>query len=157
MEQQGRLRRHETSAQEVADLLRIVDDGLADARVELITVDRRFCAAYDAGRALADVVLRSAGYRTVGSGRHVTVFEALPLVLGEDCAALGTYLDTCRAKRNVAEYDRVGEIMSGEVTELIEAVEGLRDEVLEWLEAHRPEPVQPQEEGKEVDGSDTVA
>jgi len=157
MEQNGRLRPHETSTEEVADLMRIVDDGLADARVELITIDRRFCAAYDAGRALADVVLRSAGYRTVGSGRHVTVFEALPLILGEDCAALGTYLDTCRAKRNVAEYDRVGEIMSGEVTELIEAVEALRDEVLEWLQTHHPELVQPQSGGEEVDGSETVA
>ncbi len=145
MARRGRLRRHDTSAQEVTDLLRIVDAGLADARVEAISVDRRFCAAYDAARALADLVLRSAGYRTVGAGRHVTVFEALPLVLGEGFTSLGEYLNTCRAKRNTSEYDRVGEIMSGEVTELIEAVEGLRAEVIEWLQTHHGGLWQPEE------------
>lgn len=84
LERAGRLRRHETSPQEVADLMRIADEGLADARVEAVTVDRRFCAAYDATRALADLVLACTGYRPAGQGRHVTVFEALPFVLGED-------------------------------------------------------------------------
>jgi hypothetical protein len=138
-ERTGRLRRHETSAQEVADLLRLADEALADARVEVISRDRRFCAAYDAARALADLVLACAGYRTGGASRHVTVFEALPLVLGEDYVALGRYLNTCRVKRNVSEYERVGQIMLTEIEELIESASALRDDVYAWLQAQRPD------------------
>ncbi len=138
LEVKGRLRRHETSAQEVADLMRIAEAGLADARVEAVTLDRRFCAAYDAARALADLVLACSGYRPAGQGRHVTVFEALPMVMGEGHAGLGTYFSTCRAKRNVAEYERTGEIMPGEVSELINSVETFREEVLEWLRERHP-------------------
>ncbi len=68
LEAKGRLRRHETSAQEVADLMRMAEAGLADARVEAVTLDRRFCAAYDAARALADPVLACSGYRPAGQG-----------------------------------------------------------------------------------------
>lgn len=138
LEANGRLRRHETSAQEVADLMRIAEAGLADARVEAVTLDRRFCAAYDAARALADLVLACAGYRTMGAGRHVTVFEALPMAMGEERAELSGYLSICRARRNVAEYERVGEIMADEVSELIECVEAFRGEVLEWLRERHP-------------------
>ena len=66
-------------------------------------------------------------------------------MLGEGFTSLGEYLNTCRAKRNTSEYDRVGEIMSGEVTELIEAVEGLRAEVIEWLQTHHGGLWQPEE------------
>ncbi|MGD9498487.1 MAG: hypothetical protein AB7Y46_19490 [Armatimonadota bacterium] len=146
-ERRGRLRRHETSAQEVADLLRLADEALGDARVEVISRDRRFCAAYDAARALADVALACAGYRTAGAGRHVTVFEALPLVLGEAYVDLGRYLNTCRAKRNVSEYERVGQIMLAEVEELIESALALREDVYAWLQAQHPDLLPPTEQG----------
>jgi len=138
LEGQGRLRRCQVSAQEIADLMRMVDESLADAQVEAVTLDRRFCAAYDAARALADVVVACAGYRPAGAARHVTIFEALPLVLGERYAGLADYLDTCRSKRNVAEYQRVGEIMGEEVTGLIESAAALRADVIAWLQAHHP-------------------
>ncbi len=136
---EGRLRRHRTSRQEIANLFRLADQGLADARVEAVSLDRRFCAAYDAARSLATVVLACAGYRTAGTGQHATVFEALPLVLGATYAELTAYFDACRSKRNVAEYQRAGEIMSQEVAELIDATEAFRDEVLTWLREQHSE------------------
>lgn len=38
----GRLRRHRTSAREIADLLGVVERNLADASVEAVSTDRRF-------------------------------------------------------------------------------------------------------------------
>ncbi len=135
----GRLAEHRTSRQEIADLLRLGEAALADANVEAISLDRRFCAAYDAARTLATIALACAGYRPTGQGQHRTVFDALPAVLGEDYSDLAAYLNACRGKRNVAEYRRFGQIMDEEINELIETVESFRDEVLAWLQAHYPD------------------
>lgn len=44
----GRIRSHRTSANEVADLMRVVDRDLADAVVTQLSTDRRFVTAYNA-------------------------------------------------------------------------------------------------------------
>jgi len=48
-------------------------------------------------------------------------------------------LDTCRSKRNVAEYDYVGGVTKEDVSELIGYVNELRGEVLRWLNDRHPE------------------
>jgi hypothetical protein len=65
---EGKLRRHRTSAKEIADLLRVVDRDLADAAIAQTSADRRFATAYNAALALATVVLHAAGYRSAGLG-----------------------------------------------------------------------------------------
>ena len=44
----GRIRSHKTSAQEVADLLRVVERDLADAGIAQLSADRRFATTYNA-------------------------------------------------------------------------------------------------------------
>ncbi len=134
-----RLRRHKTSAQEIANLLATAERDLADARVEAVSLDRRFMAAYGAALALATVPLTCAGYRTTGEGRHMTVFEALPVTMGEDYEDLSTYYDSCRRKRHTAGYRRPGEVSESEVEELIESVSGFMDQVKDWLPTNHPE------------------
>lgn len=134
----GRLRTHRTSAREIAELLDLARQRLADARVPAVSADLRFCAAYQAALQLATIPLHCAGYRAVGSGHHVTAFEALPLVMGPKFGALGAYYDTCRVKRNVAECRRAGEIAEGEVEELIESAEAFMEQVRAWLRANHP-------------------
>jgi hypothetical protein len=48
------------------------------------------------------------------------------------------YLDTCRNKRNVVEYDYVGGVSEDDVDELIAFVKELREEVIQWLRANHP-------------------
>lgn len=134
-----RLTGSQTSPQEISDLLHLVDQYFADAQVEAISADLRFAAAYQAALQLATIPLRCAGYRTTGEGRHVAVFQALPLIMGETYGDLADYYDTCRRKRHEAEYRRVGRISESEVAELIEAVGAFRHQVKEWLQAHRRE------------------
>lgn len=66
----GRLRPHQTSAKEIADLLILVTRDMEDAAFEGLSADRRFATAYNAALQLATVVLRAAGYRTADAAHH---------------------------------------------------------------------------------------
>lgn len=134
-----RIQRHRTSSQEIGDLLKPAERGLADAGVSGISTDLRFSAAYEAALALATIPLHCAGYRTRGAGHHATAFEALPLAMGEGARSRAELFDTCRAKRNVAQYRRAGEITCAEVEALMQAVAVFRTEIEQWLETHHPE------------------
>ncbi len=132
------LRGHKSSPQEIRDLLQIVDRDLKDACRDL-SADWRFGIAYNAALKLCTVLLYASGYRAEKNLQHYRTIQALPLILGEKKKADADYLDTCRIKRNQAEYDRVGVVSEGEATELIEFVRGLRDIVCSWLAAEHPE------------------
>ncbi|GAB4262415.1 MAG: hypothetical protein Kow00122_18860 [Thermoleophilia bacterium] len=126
----GRLRRQATSASEIADLLKIVERDLADARIQALSADRRFATAYNATLQLATVVLRAEGLRTRGSGHHHTTIRALPLVLGESVGGTADYLDACRSRRNTLDYHGIGIATEADVAELIEeAPAGVCDRV----------------------------
>ena len=103
-----------------------------------VSLDRRFMAAYSAALALATVPLACAGYRPRGEYRHVTVFQALPLVMGAEIQQLSEYFNTCRQKRHQALYDQVGQATASEVEELIESVESFMDQVKDWLRTNHP-------------------
>ena len=129
----GRIRSHRTSANEVADLMRVVDRDLADAAVTQLSTDRRFATAYNAALQLATIALHAAGYRTAASGHHWASFHVLPEIMGSRAQTRADYLDNCRAKRNVSDYDRAGEISDSELQELMAEVQAFRQDLLAWL------------------------
>jgi hypothetical protein len=49
------------------------------------------------------------------------------------------YLDTCRNKRNITEYDYVGGVTEEDVEELIIFVNELREEVIQWPKKQHPD------------------
>ena len=57
----GWLRREATSPGEIKDLLGIVERSLADSKVEAVSTDLRFIAAFSAALTLATTVLRASG------------------------------------------------------------------------------------------------
>ena len=136
---EGKLRPHRTSAAEISDLLKVVDRDLADAAVGGISADRRFAIAYNAALALATMVLHAAGYRSVGLGHHATTIQLLPDIIGPQVQVRADYLDNCRSRRNVADYDRAGVISGTEAAEVLAEARAFRADVLEWLRAHHPE------------------
>lgn len=131
----GWLRPHETTRQEINDLLQIVDRDLVDARKDM-SADWQFGIAYNAALKLCTVLLSASGYRAERSLQHYRTLQALPLILGAERQDDADYLDTCRVKRNQAEYDRVGVVSQGEAKELIGFVEEFRETVLRWLQVH---------------------
>jgi hypothetical protein len=134
----GHLRPHRTSAKEVADLLRVVDRDLADAEIPQLSADRRFATAYNAALQLATIALYAAGYRAFGTGQHWTTFHVLAEIMGTQGRVRADYLDNCRSKRNVTDYDRVGEISQREVEEILAEVRAFRGDLLDWLKRNHP-------------------
>jgi len=134
----GWLRPHRTSKKETFDLLQIIDRDLRDAGGD-ISADWRFGIAYNAALKLCTILLYAEGYRPEKNLQHFRTIQSLPLILGKKHDPDAKYLDTCRNKRNVTEYDYVGGITEDDVAELVEYVNELRDEVLRWLNENHPE------------------
>ena len=135
----GWLRPHKTSEQEVRGILELVERDLTDASMVEISKDWRFNIAYNAGLQLATLVLYAAGYRTGrGESKHYRIIQALPLVLGQGFSATRDYLDNCRRKRNISEYDAAGTISQKEAEDLLQMVLGFKVEVEDWLRQKHP-------------------
>jgi len=135
---EGRLRSHQSSAKEIAELFRVVERDLGDAGLVVLSADRRFATAYNAALQLATILLRAAGYRTTGTAHHWVTFQALPEILGESQRGRAGYFDRCRVKRNFADYDQAGLTSEGEVDELLEEVTEFKQMALDWLSRHQP-------------------
>jgi len=116
---QGKLAYHKTSKKEISNLLRLVKRDIRDARVKGLSNDRKFATAYNAMLQSATILLYCNGYKTKGAGSHFTVFQAMKDILGKDYFELADYFDSCRAKRNITDYDYSGGISQKEALELI--------------------------------------
>jgi hypothetical protein len=138
-QREGRLQTYRTSRRRIRELLDLVQRGLDDARVESISTDWRFAAAYDAALTLATIPPECAGYRTRGVGHHAATFEALPLVMGASFRGLGDYFEHCRKKRNEVAYHRAGVVSLSEAEEPIRSVLAFREQVQEWLRENHPQ------------------
>jgi hypothetical protein len=134
----GWLRAHQTSPQEIRELVAMVDRDLADAQGD-ISNDWRFGIAYNAALKLCTILLHASGYRPEKTLQHYRTITALPLILGEQHQADVDYLDACRMKRNTVEYDRVGGATEADVDELVKFAKDLRKEVLDWLRQQHPQ------------------
>jgi uncharacterized protein (UPF0332 family) len=133
----GWLRSHQSSRKEISDLLRIIDRDLQDATGD-ISADWRFGIAYNAALKLCTILLYAEGYRPEKTLQHFRTLQALSLILGIHHETDAKYLDTCRNKRNVVEYDYVGGVTEEDVDELIAFVKELREEVIQWLRENHP-------------------
>ena len=128
-----RLRQHRTSIKEVAELLRVVKRDLADAKVAQLSLDRCFATAYNAALQLANIALYATGYRATGTGHHWVTLRVLPEIMGQEAQSRADYLNNCRAKRNVTDYGRAGEVSDTEVAEILDEVLAFQADLLKWL------------------------
>ncbi len=62
----------------------------------------------------------------------------MPFILGEERKDDAEYLEACRKKRNIVEYEYVGGATEDEADELIGFVKSLRGDVLRWLKMKHP-------------------
>ena len=133
----GWLRPHQSSRKEITDLLRIIDRDLQDAAGN-ISADWRFGIAYNAALKLCTILLYAEGCRPEKTLQHFRTIQSLPLILGSNHETDAKYLDTCRNKRNVVEYDYVGGVTEEDVDELVAFVKELHAEVIQWLNENHP-------------------
>jgi len=132
------LRPHQTNRQQIADLLAIVERDLEDASTVRLSTDWQFAIAYNASLKLCTILLYAEGYRPERNLAHYRTLQALAKILGNDRQSDADYLDTCRSKRNLFEYDMAGRTSAEEAKELLEFSKELHGDVMVWLEKRHP-------------------
>ncbi len=114
-------------------LLRAAERNIIDSKIDLVSPENRFDAAYKAIMQLANAALQAHGYRTLTSkpGHHQTMLQLLPETLGTDKKTV-IILDAMRKQRNIADYS--GDIIpEGTVIACIAEAEALLKNFKEWL------------------------
>ncbi len=134
----GWLVQHQTSVQEIADLLAVADRDLAASRTTGLDADWRFNIAYNAALQAATAALAACGYRAERQAHHYRVLQSLTLTIGAD-AAMVQQLDRFRRKRNQGAYERAGLVSNQEAEEMCALAARLRDTVIDWLQKEHPE------------------
>lgn len=129
----GVLVKQDSSKDEISDLIKIVERDLEDSAQTEISNDWQFGIAYNAALKLANILVRASGYRVKGQGHHMNTIAMIPLILGNHKKDDADYLETCRRKRNIVEYDCVGGATTEDVKELRGFVQEFQKEVLNWL------------------------
>ena len=135
----GWLRREPTSPDEIRSLLGIVKRNLADAKVEAVSTDLRFIAAFNAALCIATMALRATGHRTVTqAGHHVKTIESLELTLKSNAKIVQKF-KTFNNKRNKSVYDVAGAVSDQELVAMVSLANELKDGAIAWLREIRPE------------------
>ena len=134
----GWLRSHTTSDVEVGNLFAIVDRDLLDVGKD-ISADWRFGIAYNSALKLCTILLFASGFRAEKPLEHYRTLQSLPLILGEMYGKDALYLDACRKKRNIVEYDHAGGATDQDAEELIGFVMDLRETTRAWIAEQRPD------------------
>jgi hypothetical protein len=122
----------------IGRLLSAARRNIADARVQEISAENRFDAAYKAIMQLANAALQANGYRTLTSkpGHHMTMIQTLGQTLGVDQQTV-IVLDALRKQRNVSDYS--GDVVPiSAVQECLTHAEALLETILAWLQANQP-------------------
>ena len=136
-EKNGWLKPHKTSKQEIQDLLKIIERDLNDCRIVSISPDWRFVIAYNAALQCCIIPLYCEGYMPArGQSTHYRIIQSITLTLGSDFKETVIYLNACRTKRNISDYESTGTISESEVGELIKNVEELFSDVKNWVRKH---------------------
>ena len=127
-----------SSPEEIADLFSIVDRSLDDLKVEGISDDLRFHAAYNGILTVANIALRASGFRvSAGQGHHQRVIESLEYTLTtQDQDAREKWVRKIKShsqKRNTTSYDSAGGVSPNDLTQIIRDLTTLRACVTLWL------------------------
>ena len=137
---EDKLKLHNSSADELTNLFKIIDRDISDASIKELSADRRFITAYNAILQLTTVVLRANGLRTNPNkaGHHRISIDALPEILGSKFQEITDYFHACRIKRNVSDYTSSGEISEKEVLEIVSEAKKFKSAVLQWVRKNYP-------------------
>ena len=134
-ERNGWLTRHQTSQNEIRDLLQIVERDLYDSASKGLSADWRLNIAYNAALQVATAALAAAGYRASRDAHRYRVTQSLRETVGIDASVVATF-DAFRKKRNITGYERAGGVSDADAAAMRTLAIRLRDEVVEWLKRH---------------------
>ncbi len=134
----GWLVEHQTSHQEMVNLLGMADRDLAQCRMPHLSSDWQLNIAYNAALQAATAALAASGYRAAREAHHYRVIQSLAFTIKVD-PRLIAQLDKFRKKRNIGSYEQAGAVSEQEAKEMFALAKNLRAEVEKWLHSSHPE------------------
>jgi hypothetical protein len=129
---------HDSSREEIADLLSIVERDLTDCQSPGLSADWRLAIAYNAALQIALAGLALAGYRVAREAHHFRAIQSLSLTLGCDDDTV-SQLDAFRKKRNISDYERAGNVSDQEASEIYQLAKQLYNHFLQWTHQRHPQ------------------
>ncbi len=101
------IRPHETSREEIGELLAIADRDIGQSQTPGLGPEWRFGIAYNAALQLATAALAAAGYQAERQNKHQRTIECLAWTVGLSSSEVAL-LDLCRRKRHTNVYEQIG-------------------------------------------------
>lgn len=123
----------------IGKLLAAAERNIADTKLQGLSAENRFDAAYKAIMQLSMVALNANGYRTMTSkpGHHQTAIQTLPTSVGLASAKV-IVLDALRKQRNLSDYS--GDLVpDAAAAECLASASEMLTHVRAWLSANRPD------------------
>ena len=112
----------------------VVGRDLKDASMAGFSEDRRFATAYNAALQLATMAIACAGCRvSTKQGHHENTFLALELAMGNSVTKFAQYLNVCRKKRNLVDYNLANVVTETELQELLKKAAEFQALVENWI------------------------
>jgi hypothetical protein len=136
--QYGWLTEHQSSPEEIKNLLGLVDRDLRECQAKGLGADWSFAIAYNATLQAATAALAAAGFRASRDSHHYCVFQSLEYTVKAD-AKLVHRLDAFRKKRNISSYEMGGTVSGKEAIEMAALARELRAEVERWIRIEHKE------------------
>ncbi len=135
--QNGWLKSHETTAEEIPELLAVADRNLADVDIEAVSADARMGFAHAASIAAASAALAAAGYRVGRDRHHERLIDSMSHTVGADIQTI----KAAPCPPGLPEHDDVRTNWAVTEPEAGEAVGHARllvDRVRKWLTETHP-------------------
>jgi hypothetical protein len=136
--QYGWLTEHQSSPEEMKNLLGLVERDLRECQAKGLSADWSFAIAYNAALQAATAALAAAGYRASRDSHHYRVFQSLEYTIKTDPKLIHR-LDAFRKKRNLSSYEMGGTVSDKEAKEMAALATELRAEVERWIRTEHPE------------------
>lgn len=133
--------KHETSSQEITDLLAVADRDLDNCQSSGLSADWQMSIAYNAALQTATAALATTGYRATRDSHHYRIIQSLAYTIGADTDLIAQF-DQFRKKRNIGGYERAGLVSDQEAHEMLELAEQLRADVERWIRDNHPDLLQ---------------
>ena len=135
----GWLKPHRPDRQEINNLLEIVQRDLTDASLDTLSPDWQFGIAYNAALKLCTILLHLHGYRPENALAHYRTIMSLKEMSNPNWTEYAIYLNACRMRRNILEYDRIDTISADDVRQLLQFTTTFQAEVKTYLTQNYPE------------------
>ena len=133
----GWLVEHQTSQQEIAELLKVTDRDLTDCESPGLSPDWQLSIAYNAALQTATAALAACGYRASRDAHHYRIIQSLAHTIEANSNLINQF-DKFRKKRNIGGYEAAGRISQQEANEMKSLAKKLQEQVDNWMRYKHP-------------------